>query len=50
MIVDGKVHTAQAVWRLSFTRLKSSGMGTQEGGEAGRGGKFRNRKAGARHV
>ena len=32
MIVDGKVHTAQAVWRLSFTRLKSSGMGTQEGG------------------
>ena len=29
MIVDGKVHTAQAVWRLSCTRLKSSGMGTQ---------------------
>jgi len=29
MIVHGKVHTAQAVWRLSVKRLKSSGMGTQ---------------------
>ena len=27
-----KWHTAQAMWRLSFTRLKRSGMGTQEGG------------------